>query len=201
MKKKLVAALAIGLFISISGVANSAITTSLYGDKDGFGVGFTPNQSFSTSYPSLSKNDPADTGTITDSWLLGDQTWSHTYDISGFQTITSASIEVFTLGQGWHGISSLYIDGSYVGNLTDGDNSGAYLSTNWARLDIFDLMPYSSLLDGANSIKIDTYGTNNDQWALDYSVLSVSSVPIPGAVWLLGSGIAGVIGLTRKRKK
>ena len=200
MKKKLVVALVMGLFISISGVANSATVTSLYGDKDGFGIGFVPNQSFSNSYPSLSKNDPADTGTITDSWMLGDQTWSHTYDISGFGTILSASIEIFTLGQGWHGISSLYIDGSYVGNLTDGDNSGAYLRTNWARLDIFDLTPYSSLLDGADSITIDTYGTNNDQWALDYSELSVSSVPIPAAVWLLGSGLVGFVAIRRRKK-
>ncbi len=200
MGKKLVVALVMGLFISTSGVANSATVTSLYGDKDGFGIGFMPNQTFSNSYPSLSKNDPADTGTITDSWMLGDQTWSHTYDISGLGTISSASIEIFTLGQGWHGISSLYLDGSYVGDLTDGDNSGAYLRTNWARLDIFDLTPYISLLNGANSITIDTYGTNNDQWALDYSELSVSSVPIPGAIWLLGSGLIGIAGIRSKKK-
>ncbi|MEQ1621416.1 MAG: VPLPA-CTERM sorting domain-containing protein [Methylococcales bacterium] len=29
---------------------------------------------------------------------------------------------------------------------------------------------------------------------------NVSAVPVPGAVWLLGSGLAGLVGLQRRKK-
>jgi hypothetical protein len=32
------------------------------------------------------------------------------------------------------------------------------------------------------------------------TVLSVSSVPLPGAVWLLGSGLLGLVGISRRKK-
>jgi hypothetical protein len=30
--------------------------------------------------------------------------------------------------------------------------------------------------------------------------VSVSAVPVPGAIWLLGSGLIGLFGLSRKKK-
>jgi hypothetical protein len=46
----------------------------------------------------------------------------------------------------------------------------------------------------------------NNAWAVrsgdvGTAVPSVSSVPIPAAVWLFGSGLAGLFGLARRRKK
>ena len=32
-------------------------------------------------------------------------------------------------------------------------------------------------------------------------VLNVSAVPLPGAIWLFGSGIIGLAGLARRKKK
>jgi hypothetical protein len=34
----------------------------------------------------------------------------------------------------------------------------------------------------------------------DLSVESMSEVPIPGAIWLLGSGMIGIVGIRRKLK-
>ena len=213
MNKLLVSMLCALFGFCICGSAQALTVTSLYGDKDGFGIGYVPDQSFSSSYPTLSKNDPADVGTITDYWMLGDKTWAQSYDTSGLGTITEAKLEIFTLGQGWHGTSLVYFDDVLVGSLTDGDNSsGAYLETNWARLDVFDLLSFGLSLDGLSSIRIDTYnelgqneGVSNDTWALDYSLLTISSdstpVPEPSTIFLLGAGLAGVAFMRRRTRK
>jgi hypothetical protein len=152
MKKILFLAVILAFFIS--GTASAATVTSLYGDIDGYGIGFAVGESFSGFYPVLSKNDAADIGTITDQWLLGDQSWTHTYDISGLSSITSVGLEVVTLGQGWWGTSYLYFDDIYVGALTDGDDStpGGTLDTNWSRKDVFDLSSFIASIDGVNTI-------------------------------------------------
>lgn len=40
-------------------------------------------------------------------------------------------------------------------------------------------------------------GSNNDAY-LDAAYLNVTSVPVPAAVWLFGSGLIGLIGLRGK---
>ena len=199
------------LIFLTSGTASALIMTSLYGDIDGYGIGVPVNGSYTGYYPTLSKNSPADVGTITDEWLIGDKAWSQTYNISNFLSISAVSLEVTTLGQGWHGLSALYFDGQLMGTLTDGDNSGASLATNWSRRDVFNLSSCISLLDGVSAIRIDTYGTNNDQWALDYSKLTISGlgrgevpsnpVPEPATLILIGTGLLGLAGFRRKMKK
>jgi len=86
------------------------------------------------------------------------------------------------------------------------------LETNWARLDVFDLLSFGLSLDGLSSIRIDTYnelgqneGVSNDTWALDYSLLTISSdstpVPEPSTIFLLGAGLAGVAFMRRRTRK
>lgn len=148
--------------------ASAIVITDLEGDKDGFGVGIAPNASFTGFYPDLSKDDPVDIGTITDTYVLGDQSWSHAYDVSGLGPIRSVQLELLTYGQGWHGVSNVFFDDVLVGQLTDADNSTRLLGTNWARLNTFNLSLAGSFT-GLNTIRIDTASPNDDQWALDYS--------------------------------
>jgi hypothetical protein len=44
------------------------------------------------------------------------------------------------------------------------------------------------------------FGMRNDPWFTYLDDISVNPVPIPGAVWLLGSGLVGLAGLRRKFK-
>ena len=173
--------------------ANAGLIEVQIGDEDGFGLGTLPDESFPLS--TLQTGD----GDGTDLWFFGNQSFSMSYDASDIGTITSATLEVFAGGLGWLGIGSLYFDGTFVGQLTDGDIDAN--PNNYARLDLFDLMSFSSLLDGSDTF---TIGTNmNDGWALDYMKLTVQydshSVPEPGTLALLGIGLAGM-GFSRRRR-
>ncbi|MEW6219019.1 MAG: hypothetical protein AB1634_05710 [Thermodesulfobacteriota bacterium] len=167
----------------------SAATVSLYGDKDGFGRGILPDQGFDWS--SISQS-PVGEG-LTDYWVLYSQSWHQTYALPG--TITGASIEIMAGGLGLPVPATLSINGTVIGTLTDGDNTGpAY---NYARLDTFDLMPFLGALTGNDLI---TVSTGADGWVLDYSeiVLNRATVPVPASLALLAPGLAG-LGLLRRR--
>jgi len=82
----------------------------------------------------------------------------------------------------------LYWGGSEIFSLLNAPNLGGYTQ-------------YSFVAQATSSSTTLSMGFRND---LDYFILDdvdVSPVPIPGAVWLLGSGIVGLIGLKRRMRK
>ena len=65
----------------------------------------------------------------------------------------------------------------------------------------FDYTQYSFVTQATSSSTTLTMGFRNDPNYFYLDDVDVSPVPIPGAVWLLGSGIVGLIGLKRRMRK
>jgi len=88
--------------------------------------------------------------------------------------------------------------------------TGTLFADNTLELSGFELVaPTSGIITGNYFAILNTDGTSflNGSWdglsgipSDDWSA-TVSAVPIPGAIWLFGSGLTGLIGMTRKYKK
>lgn len=186
-------------FITILGItctANALTVTDLYGDQDGFGLGVSEGQVF--HFGTLATADP---GTITDQWMNGVQSWTHTYSLTGLSSVRRASLEIFSGGSGTTGtLASISIDGQEFGRLSYGRSTDPDSPfPNIATIDIFDLTPYLAFIDGFDSLTVTTQA--NDGWVLDYSKLTVVVAPEPSTFVLLGGGLAGLLFAASRRKK
>ena len=103
----------------------------------------------------------------------------------------------------------IWIDGQRIEYLTDGDTYGENPAdplegAEYARLDVFDLMPFIAYLDGADAITVEVAipYIGEDGWSLDYSLLEIEGtpapIPEPATMLLLGTGLAG-LGVFRRR--
>ena len=89
---------------------------------------------------------------------------------------------------GSSGTVTAYLDGSVVGSISlfgDGDGNTHNL-IDLSSFGLIDQLVLSSSLDPAG---------------LGYDNFSFSVVPVPAAVWLFGSGLLGLIGVTRRKKQ
>lgn len=103
------------------------------------------------------------------------------------------------VGNFTHTFSNLYgliydIGSGFLGDGYNGSEEG--LASNWGGASGFD---YASGLGPANVlggrvINIATGATSSSE-----NLISVTSVPVPDAAWLLGSGLLGLIGVARRK--
>ena len=177
------------------GAAGASTVVSTVGDKDGLGLGLANGDGFNFRLVG-----PADADG-TDEWHDGNFSFVHDYALAG--PITSASIELFSGGWGLDAPAGLYLDNTFVGNLTDGDDVGPLY--NDAYKDIFDLTPFAALLTGHDTCEIRPPRGIDDTGALDYAQLTVTTagvtaVPEPGTHALVALALVALVTVRRRRK-
>ena len=87
----------------------------------------------------------------------------------------------------------------YLADFRFADNSQDYIINDWSWVDLSSLGDVVGLQFSLSSTDSGTYGMNTPSYfALDD--VNGSPVPIPGAVWFLGSGLLGLFGIRRKQK-
>ena len=81
--------------------------------------------------------------------------------------------------------------------------SGIFTGTTWLRARVScseSIVTYNNSINGlASDAPISATGYLWQGETEDYRI-NVASVPVPGAVWLLGSGLLGLLGVRRKNK-
>ena len=163
---------------------------SQIGDQDGFGIGVMDGEGFDWS------DVGAGDGDGTDVWQHNTQSYVFSYSLPA--GALTASLEVFTGGQGLGGLTSVFINSQLVGTLTDGDDVGP--SYNYAWKNTFDLTPYIGLLTGSDTLSFQTV-QSGDGWVLDYAKLTVTAVPEPTSYAMVLAGLAAVGAFARRRRK
>ncbi|MCK4822507.1 DUF4465 domain-containing protein, partial [bacterium] len=92
------------------------------------------------------------------------------------------------------GVTSL-ID-FYLADYRFTDNSLDYIVKGWTWLDL------SGFGNDVIGLQFALSSSDVGQWGMNtpayFALDDVTTVPIPGAVWLLGSGLLGLIGIRRK---
>lgn len=116
--------------------------------------------------------------------------WDNSPDLWIFEigaAIEPTSVYISTNGIDWISVGNTS-GGKYGIDIDAYLPSGVIPGSKYSYVKLIDLLPHQSgsPFEGAD---IDAIG----------AISSASPVPIPGAVWLLGSGLAGVIGYRRRK--
>ena len=213
MKKRLLTGLAIGMFVlCVVGIANAEI----YGGVDfpDGAISFADEWIFyqPTTDVHSPHNDPSAALGIPDYHSdsnyvsLGDEgvlilkfsdnslttSWDNSNDLWIFEigsAIEPTSVDISTNGTNWINVGNTS-GGTYGIDIDAYLSSGVVLGERYSYVKLTDLLPHQSgsPYEGAD---IDAVG----------AISSAPPVPIPGAVWLLGTGLAGLAGIRARRRK
>jgi hypothetical protein len=196
MKTKFVMTLAAVLCLALAGAANAVTVVTLLGDQDGFGLGVPGGAGF--DFDAIGSGD----GDGTDVWHDGNLTF--TLDYARPAAITAASVELFSGGFGLDASPRLYLNGTFVGLLSDGDDVGPLY--NYAFKDVVDLTPFAALLTGHDLFEIRLATGPDDSGVLDYAQLTVAgdaiaAVPELATNALLSAGLIALAALQRRTRR
>jgi len=225
MKKRFLSVLTTGLFLlCMAGIANAALTTigtATYGGSDYKLIWDNDNNGKSVVW--LDYTNTASDWSPQMNWAAGlDQnltynlnpgysvTWDDTAwrlpdadvsgDIVGYYKTGSEMGHLFYTELGLDGSSGYILPGEL--NASEFDNLLGYKNFYWSATE-YPGYPTSALdfrmYNGyqGSHFKASTY---SDGCGLAVRSGQVSAVPVPGAIWLLGSGLLGLIGIRRRNR-
>jgi hypothetical protein len=125
-----------------------------------------------------------------------------TVDLVGYTNVT-VSMDLFVAETGWESTDRIWsyvtVDGGTVLDLIDtlgSDIDDLAIEDRWMTLTL-DLSGHSA---ADLSFLLEANADDETIW-VDNIKFEGSPVPVPGAVWLLGSGLVGLVGLRRRSKK
>jgi hypothetical protein len=202
----------LSLVISATAGAATIFTENFDGNGPGFGA-WTIDDGGDTGYVWVEQpafwNYSGGTGkcAAVDSevdWVSYDDKLSYTIDISGYTDLELTANIKYLTGES---DSDAY---GYVLGYVDGASSAITIDFFSADFPDGETQPYDlSFADGASSLTLAFQFTNYYSGYLMVDDIVVtgnaagqpeSTVPVPAAIWLLGSGLVGLVGLRRKRQ-
>jgi hypothetical protein len=211
-RTKLAAALALSLFSA----ASQAVLLGTNGDLesgaiDGSWVAFPNAGTVSIITPGSDAGGPASGFAIEASANNTPTGATMKYANVGAGFLTPG--QAFTVDFDWKGTNGIggVIDIRVFSELSGGGVSktdilaggtGAGLTANWTNFGATDLIAGTDVSGGVTVEFTAICGADAGCFSnLAIDNVTVSAVPIPAAVWLFGSGLVGLVGVARRRKK
>ncbi len=142
----------------------------------------------------------------------GDELNPNAYGLTAGETITATGTFTANLGTigsetgtvsfatGSGNTMSIDLNGTFLFASSDdgyGTGLGPSLTFSSGSLMDFDFQKTSSPAFNSSFVYFDDYGSLFGEW----TNASLTVVPVPAAVWLFGSGLLGLIGIARRKKR
>jgi hypothetical protein len=202
MKKITLACASIAILLLSASANASMITIETRAINSGIN-----NADFITSWSNQTSAITTNTLTQFESYRSGNNSISHlNVDFSAGQTGSWGFEAGLDAGYG----AAFYLDGVLLGNRTD----NLWWNKNWNSSDVlsvtgttvtsgmhnFDMYWAENCCNGPSSVRFTADGTNWDSLSIN-NLDTVAAVPEPAALFLFGTGLAGLAGIRRKKKQ